>query len=202
LAQLSGFAPLGERFAASATPNPTLTEKLQAATEQSFAGRRPRVECRDRVCRLDFPQPPDPGTLALLARDSATLGGLVQTEPGPEGSVFLTTVESGWEVLRERLEPSRKAGFFAGCPEPERPANILLRLHVPSTGRKNDDGQFGRISIRVLAGSLASTPAGLCLAQRIGSLVASEELPSPVGDFVRMESWSWSPGTAPQMRDR
>ncbi len=201
-AQLAGFEPLGDRFVGGAS-NPTLTEKVLAVTEQSFPGpRRPRVECRGDVCRLDFPEPPDPAALAVLGKENAALGGLVQTEPGPtKRAVFLTTVQSGWDVLRGRLEPSRKAGFFASCPEPERPGKILLRLHVPWTGRRNDDGQFSRISMRVLAGALASTPSGVCLAERIGTLVASEELPSPVGDFVRMESWSWAPGSPPQLLD-
>ena len=65
-----------------------------------------------------------------------------------------------------------------------------------------EQGALGRISVRVVSGNLASTPAGVCLAERIAGLVASEELPRPIQDLLRFESWSWAPGRAPQMRDR
>ena len=176
---------------------------MLAVTEQNFPGpRRPRVECRGDVCRLDFPEPPD-SRRPRRARQGKCGAG----RPGPDRA--RTDEEGGISNHRAerlgraegRLEPSRKAGFFASCPEPERSGKILLRLHAPWTGRRNDDGQFGRISMRVLAGALASTPSGVCLAERIGTLVASEELPSPVGDFVRMESWSWAPGSPPELLD-
>jgi hypothetical protein len=56
--------------------------------------------------------------------------------------------------------------------------------------------------VRVVSGALANTPAGVCLVERIAALVAGVELPSPVADLVRLESWSWSPGSSPEMRDR
>ena len=97
------------------------------------------------------------------------------------------------------LEPSREPGFFTGCPEPERDGKVLVRFHLPSTGRKNDQGVAGRVSVRVVAGSLASTPAGVCLVERIAAIVTAEDLPNPVGDFLRFESWHWGPGKVPTM---
>jgi hypothetical protein len=73
---------------------------------------------------------------------------------------------------------------------------------VPSTGRRNDDGNFNRVSLRFLSGALATTPAGVCLVERISVLLAGVELPAPMGDLVRLESWSWAPGRPPEMCDR
>ena len=200
-AQLAGFSPPGRRFAASAT-NPMLTAKVLTLAENALSPQeRPRVECRDAVCRLRFDQPPTPEILTRL-QDPDELGGPVEVERGSNGEVFLVVAEGGWPVLSRLLEPSRQPGFFSGCPEPDHPGKVLLRFHVPATGRRNDQGSFGRISLSVVSGDLASTPAGVCLAERMGALVSAEDLPNPVGDFVRLESWSWEPGGAPLMRDR
>ena len=200
-AELAGFAPLADRFVAGA-PATALTSKVRAAVQRAFASQpQPAIECRDAVCQLQFEAPPDEAALARLGEDEG-LGGQVQSEQGPRGRVLLTVARHGWDVLSPLLEPARKPGFFAGCPEPERAGKVLIRLHLPSTGRRNDEGTFGRVSLRVLSGALANTPAGVCLVERIGALVTAVELPDPVGDLVRLESWSWTPGHSPQMRDQ
>jgi hypothetical protein len=47
---------------------------------------RPRVDCRGSVCRLDFLEPPDPAALAVLGKENAAPGGLVQTDLGPSSA--------------------------------------------------------------------------------------------------------------------
>jgi hypothetical protein len=93
----------------------------------------------------------------------------------------------------------RDAAFWAGCPRPERAGNVLVRIMVPGPGESNEDGVYRRVSAKLIAGTLATTPAAACLTERLAALVAAEELPDPIGNLMRFESWAWEPGKPPVM---
>ena len=180
---------------------PDADRKGACGDRASFPGpRHPRVECRGHVCRLDFAEPRI-AALAVLGQENVALGGLVQTEPGPtKSAVFLTTVQSGWNVPGDvssrpgRLASSRAVPSPAARQDSSAAARALDR--PPERRRPVQSDLHARPRRRAGQHALWGVPG-----QRIGTLVASEELPSPVGDFVRMESWSWAPGSPPQLLD-
>jgi RNA polymerase sigma factor (sigma-70 family) len=204
LAETRAFLPPAERFRRE-PPDPPLAATMKTVADQVLAGQRPTsVECHAAVCRLQFAgDVPPAATIDRLNEAASVDGRVVSTvHQTGRGEVFVAVARDGWKVMSRLLAPSRSPGFFAGCPEPPHAGKVLLRLHLPSTGRRNDQGALDRISVRVVSGNLANTPAGVCLAEKIAGLVGAEELPRPIQDLLRFESWSWAPGTAPQMRDR
>jgi RNA polymerase sigma factor (sigma-70 family) len=205
VAELAGFQPMSEQFARGAAATTELTSRVQTASAAVLGSQHGvRAACRDAVCRIQFEGTPDPAKLENLAGSLEALlegGGKITQEKAGNHEVYVTIARDGRQVLLGLLEPSRKPGFFHDCPEPERPGKVLLRLHVPSTGRRNDQGVHGRVSVRVVSGSLATTQSGVCLAERIGTLVSAEDLPSPIEDFLTFESWSWVPGKSPEKLD-
>jgi hypothetical protein len=167
---------------------------MKVAAEHILGAATAGVECRSGVCRIPFVLP-DPVALERL-RAEPGLHDLIRKEQQAGDALYLTMGENGQSVVSRLLTPTRAPRFFAGCPEPERAGNLLLRVLVPATGAANDDGVPGRASVRALGGSLSATPAGDCLAERVAA-VTGEDLPVPVGGGLRFESWTWEPGQAP-----
>jgi RNA polymerase sigma factor (sigma-70 family) len=207
LAQLAGFQPAQARYAQSPS-TPALTESVRRVAEKSFGSGQVRVDCRARICRLEFDQTPPAGALDRL-RDAAVgddpnLRGVreqddVKTETVGNNMYVTLPSEGSYSFLRRVRRPMRDAAFWAGCPQPERAGNVLVRIMVPGPGESNEDGVYRRVSAKLIAGTLATTPAAACLTERLAALVAAEELPDPIGNLMRFESWAWEPGKPPVM---
>jgi RNA polymerase sigma-70 factor (ECF subfamily) len=197
LAQLAGFRPAFAIFDDGADA-PALTARVQAAADRALGTPgEARAECKDSVCRLRFAHPPEAAALARLRAEDG-LEGRILKELRFDGALYLTIGEDGWTALTHQRAPMRAAAFYAGCPQPEREGNVLLRILVPETGASNEDGAFGHASVRLLGGTLAGTPAASCLTGRMAALLSRQELPSPVGSLHRFESWDWRPGQPPR----
>jgi hypothetical protein len=206
LAQLAGFQPASALHAQAAS-TPALTRSMTAVAEAAFRPAHVRVDCRARICRLEFDGPPPSDAVDRLNHvaigDEANLRSLREHDFKTQklGNNLYVTIpsESAYGFLRRVRRPMREAAFWQDCPAPEREGNVLVRIVVPASGEPNEDGAYRRVSAKAIGGTLAGTASATCLSTHFAALLADQELPDPIGNLMRFESWTWAPGGTPTM---
>ena len=194
--QLAGFQPPPTAFG-SAAAAPRRSTLIQSAVDEALGPGQATAECRGTWCRLHFSRPLVADTMARL-RASSHLGPSLLGARRIDGDLYMLMRENAFGVLKRLREPMHESAFFRGCPDPAAPGSLLLRLAVPATGDVNDRGVPGRASVRAMGGSLADTPAAVCLVGRLEALLAVD-LPAPINGAFRLERWTWRPGAEPDM---
>jgi RNA polymerase sigma factor (sigma-70 family) len=178
-----------------------LPEGLQEAVTRALGVAGARLECRDAVCRLPQEVLSVSGQAALdrLNQEPALQGLLLMQEIAPR-YIYFTVAAATIESLLSRVRaPLRDPEFFSACADPPQEGNLLVRLIIPATGENNEDDVPERMSVKLVAGTLAEAPSATCFMARYRQLLGNQRLPAPIGNLLRYESWVWRPGEPPKM---